>query len=139
MKISGGWRICYCNTQGLTSLCRRGDIGGAGQEPGICVSRRGGGRAFSGLLAEWRLAAWHRTQAPKAGRVLAVASHPPSRSRGRSTVRTRGTSGIISRAVSSTESKINKMCTFQAMENVNCFYSATSVPGVLCSQPKGTA
>ena len=142
MKISSGWRICYCNTRGLTSHCQRGDIRGAGQELGLCISRRGGRQAFSsGLPAGLEAAAWHRTQAPEAGRVLATASSPPSRPSGRFTMRTRGLSGIISRPVSSAESKKKKktkICTFQAMENANCFYSSTSIPGVLRSQPKGT-
>ena len=112
---------------------------GSGAGAGNLASRRGGTQAFSsGLPTGLEAAAWHRTQAPKAGRVLAAASGPPSRPRGRFTMRTRALSGIISRPPSSAESKINKICTFQAMENANCFYSSTSVPGVLCSQPKGT-
>lgn len=84
MKISSGWRICYCNTRGLTSRCQRGDIRGAGQELGLCISRRGGKQAFSsGLPAGLEAASWHITQAPEAGRVLAAASGPPSRSPGR--------------------------------------------------------
>lgn len=131
-------RICYCNTRGLTSHCQGGDIRGWGRSREPCLEEGRHASLLPGLRAGLEAAARHRTQAPEAGRVLAAASGPPSRPRGRFTMRTRGLSGIISRPVSSAESKINKICTFQAMENANCFYSSTSVPGVLCSQPKGT-
>lgn len=109
MKISSGWRICYCNTRGPTSNCQRDDIQGPGQELGICSSREG--RHGSPLL--WPPCGargsppWHRTQAPGAGGVLDAAPSPPSRTHGRSTRRTRGPSDIISRPVSSAE-KQNK-------------------------------
>lgn len=140
MKISSGWRICYCNTRGLTSRCQRGDIRGAGQELGLCISRRGGKQAFSsGLPAGLEAASWHITQAPEAGRVLAAASGPPSRSPGRFHHENKGTFWDNKQTCEfCREQKKNKICTFQAMENANCFYSSTSIPGVLCSQPKGT-
>lgn len=136
--------VCCCNTQGLASRCHTGDIHRVGQALSICafekVRQENPPRLTSphisglpsGLPTEQRLSL---VPSPKLLRLKeflpGLPAHPPGRVVN-PTMRTREPSEIMSRSVSSAELRINKICTFQAMENANCFYSATSVAGVLC-------
>lgn len=141
MKISSGWKICYCSTRGLTSHCYRGDMGEQDRTWESASQRREAREQLLDLLLlpesrvsplSRRLKAWHRAPVPEACGILATVSSSPSSFMVNPTVRTREPSGVMSRSVNSAEMRINKICTFQAMGNANGFYSATSVPGVLC-------